>query len=129
MYIHAVYLLTITSMASFPHFASPDPPEWRAYYSAIRQWFENGSGSPSEPPDDPLRAFVDATAKTRKRLISIRVDEGLLQLTKELASQHGMPYQAVIRVWIEEGLRRAIREGAEETERAQAPIRVRKGRE
>jgi predicted DNA binding CopG/RHH family protein len=61
-----------------------------------------------------LRAFVDATAKTRKRLISIRVDEELLDLTKELARQHGMPYQAVIRVWIEEGLRRAIREGAQD---------------
>ena len=73
--------------------------------------------------DDPLRAFVDATAKTRKRLISIRVDEELLDLTKELARQHGMPYQAVIRVWIEEGLRRAIREGAREREHAQAPPR------
>ena len=127
MYIHDVYLLTFKAMVNFPRFAPPEPPEWRAYYAAIRQWFESGSGRPTEPPDDPLRAFVDATAKTRKRLISIRVDEELLDLTKELARQHGMPYQAVIRVWIEEGLRRAIREGAREREHAQAPPRQRPG--
>ncbi len=51
----------------------------------------------------------------------MRVDEDLLSLTKELARQHGLPYQAVIRVWIEEGLRRAIREGNEDSEQRQAP--------
>ena len=108
-------------MVNFPRFAPPEPPEWRAYFSSIRQWFENGSGKPIKPPDDPLQPFRDATTTSRKRLISIRVDEDLLNLTKELARQHGLPYQAVIRVWIEEGLRRAIREGAEDPERRQAP--------
>ena len=119
MYIHRVYLLIVSAMANFPPFAHPEPPEWRAYYSAIRRRFENGTGQPIEPPNDPLRAFVDATARSRKRLISIRLDEDLLVLTKELARQHRLPYQAVIRVWIEEGLRRAIREGADETQHHQ----------
>ena len=99
-------------MANFPRFASPEPPEWQAYFSAIRQWYEKGSGPPIKRPDDPLQPFLDATTTTRRRLISIRVDEDLLNLTKELARQHDLPYQAVIRIWIEEGLRRAIREGA-----------------
>ena len=74
-----------------------------------------------QPPEDPLQPFRDAATTSRRRLISIRVDEDLLSLTKELARQHGFPYQAVIRVWIEEGLRRAIREGNEGPERRQAP--------
>ena len=120
-------------MANFPRFAAPEPPEWRAYYSAIRQWFEHGSGLPPEPPDDPLRPFVEATGKatgkTRRRLISIRVDEEFLALTKELARQHRMPYQVVIRVWIEEGLRRAIREGAQRTKQVQPPPSRARGRQ
>jgi hypothetical protein len=116
LYIHGVYPVTIHAMANFPRFAEPEPPEWRAYFAAIRQWFENGSGPPIERPDDPLQPFRDATAKSEKKLISIRVDEDLLHLTKELSRQHGLPYQAVIRAWIEEGLRRSIREGAGDPE-------------
>jgi hypothetical protein len=44
----------------------------------------------------------------------LRVDEYLLELTQEVARQHGLRYQGVIRLWIEEGLRRAIQEGAED---------------
>ena len=44
----------------------------------------------------------------------MRVDEDLLELTQEVARQHGWRYQAVIRLWIEEGLRRAIQEGVED---------------
>ena len=50
-------------MANFPRFAPPEPPEWRTYYSAIRLWFENGSGPPIERPDDPL-ARIFAVAKS-----------------------------------------------------------------
>jgi hypothetical protein len=42
------------------------------------------------------------------------VDEHLLELTKEVARQHGLRYQAVIRLWIEEGLRRGILEGVDD---------------
>ena len=31
-----------------------------------------------------------------------------------MAKQHEMAYQAIFRIWIEEGLRRALQEGAQE---------------
>ena len=68
-----------------------------------------------------LEPFRDANDKRRKRLISIRVDEDLLDLTKDLARQHDLRYQAVMRCWLEQGLRRAIREGAEDPERCPFP--------
>ncbi len=44
----------------------------------------------------------------------MRVDEYLLELTQEVARQHSLRYQPVIRLWIAEGLRRATREGVED---------------
>ena len=67
-------------------------------------------------PNDPLKLYQDALPRKRRKLISLRVDEYLLELTKEVARQHELSYQAVIRLWIEEGLRRAIREGTEDPE-------------
>jgi uncharacterized protein (DUF4415 family) len=104
-------------MAKFPRFASPVPREWRAYYRAIQEWFERGTGPAAERPEDPLRPFRDASkGKSRRKLISLRLDHHLLELTKEVARQHDLRYQAVIRLWIEEGLRRAIREGVDGTQ-------------
>ena len=104
-------------MTDFPRFASPESPEWRGYWRALQAWSRHGAAPPGKPPEDPLRPFRDATGKRPKRPISIRIDEVSLELTKELARQHDLRYQAVIRVWIEEGLRRAIREGIEDPER------------
>jgi len=102
-------------MANFPRFASPVPQEWRVYYRAVRQWFQNGSGRP-ERPEDPLQPFRDAKEKRRKKLISFRLDEDLLEFTKELARQYSLRYQVVIRHWIKDGLRRSIQEGTEDPE-------------
>jgi uncharacterized protein (DUF4415 family) len=96
---------------NFPRFASPVPQERRNYYRAIQQWFQTGSGPPFERPEDPLRPYRDAKGERRKKLISLRVDQDLLELAKEVARQHELRYQAVLRLWIEEGIRRAIREG------------------
>ena len=108
-------------MPNFPRFASPVARDRRSYYRAIVEWFHNGSGPRPERPEDPLQPFRDATERRRKRLISMRVDEDLLDLTKELARQHGLRYQVVFRLWIQEGLRRAIREGVEDPERCPFP--------
>ena len=108
-------------MPSFPRFASPVAAEWRAYYRAIQKWFQNGTGPPAERPEDPLRPYRDAKRKRRKKLISLRVDEDLLELAKEVARQHHLRYQAVIRLGIVEGLRRGIREGVEDPERSPWP--------
>ena len=101
-------------MARFPRFASPLSREQRAYFRSLQRWFQTGSGPSLERPDDPLRPYRDAHPKRRRKLISLRVDEYLLALTQEVARQHGLRYQAVIRLWVEEGLRRAIREGADD---------------
>lgn len=101
-------------MARFPRFASPLARERRAYFRALQQWFRTGSGPPVQAPDDPLRPYREAHASRRRKLISLRVDEHLLELTQEVARQHGLRYQAVIRLWIEEGLRRAILEGVDD---------------
>jgi predicted DNA binding CopG/RHH family protein len=65
-------------------------------------------------PLDPLAPYRDAHSERRKKLISIRLDEYLLELTREVARQHQMPYQAVIRQWIQEGLRRVLREAKDD---------------
>jgi len=109
-------------MAKYPRFASPVAQEWRAYYRAVRDWFQKGCGAAVDRPEDPLRPYRDAqTTKRRKKLISLRLDEDLLHLTKEVARQHGLRYQVVIRLWVEEGLRRSIREGAQDPERSPIP--------
>lgn len=96
-------------MPKFPRFASPVPKEWRAYYRAIQ-----GSGPIVDRPPDLLAPFRDGQPEGRKKLISLRVDEYLLELTKEVARQHQMRYQAVIRQWIQEGLCRAMREAKDD---------------
>jgi len=107
-------------MAIYPRFASPVPQDWRIYYRALQQWFQKGSGPDVERPEDPLRPYRDAAkGKSRRRkLISLRVDEHLLELTKEVAHQHELRYQVVIRLWIEEGIRRAIREGVDDPDKS-----------
>ena len=101
-------------MVRFPRFASPLSREQRAYFRGLQQWFQKGSGPPVERPEDPLRPYRDLHPSRRRKLISLRVDEYLLELTQEVARQHDLRYQAVIRLWIEDGLRRAIREGVED---------------
>ena len=101
-------------MARLPRFAAPLSREQRAYFRALYKWFQAGSGPALERPDDPLRPYRDAHPGRRRKLISLRVDEYLLELTQEVARQHGLRYQAVLRLWIEEGLRRAIREGVDD---------------
>ena len=101
-------------MARLPRFASPVSRERRAYFRSLQRWFQAGSGPPLERPDDPLRPYRDAHPERRRKLISLRVDEYLLDLTREVARQHGLRYQTVLRLWIEEGLRRAIQEGTED---------------
>ncbi len=101
-------------MARLPRFASPVARERRAYFRALQQWLRTGTGPPVGRPEDPLQPYRDAHPNRRRKLISLRVDEYLLELTREVARQHDLRYQAVIRLWIAEGLRRAILEGAED---------------
>lgn len=101
-------------MPKYPPLASPVSKERRDYYRAMKNWFQKGTGGLAQRPGDPLQPYRDATTRRRKRLISLRVDEDLLEFTREVARQHGLRYQQVIRLWIEEGLRRAIREGIDD---------------
>lgn len=107
---------TDMAKSSRVRFGSPWPSETRKYHEAIGEWFRTGSGPvvPDRPPD-PLRPYRDARREQPKQPISMRVDTWVLELTKQMARQHRMPYQQIFRIWIQEGLRRALREGAQQS--------------
>lgn len=47
--------------------------------------------------------------RAKKRLISIRLAEWEIQKSKQIAKERKMPYHALIRQWIDEGLRAAFK--------------------
>ena|SRR5438132_12605701 len=47
--------------------------------------------------------------RAKKRLVSIRLAEWEIQKSKQVAKQRNMAYHALIRQWIDEGLRAAFR--------------------
>ncbi len=100
-------------------FGSPWAPEWRDYFRELDDWFFGGrGGSAPEGPLDVLEPFRQAWGHPPppKRLVSIRVDEWLLALVKEMGRQVGMPYQEIVRIWMEDGMRRALTDGLREPE-------------
>jgi predicted DNA binding CopG/RHH family protein len=46
--------------------------------------------------------------RAKKRLVSIRLAEWEIEKSKQVAKQRKMPYHALIRQWIDEGLRAAF---------------------
>jgi predicted DNA binding CopG/RHH family protein len=46
--------------------------------------------------------------RAKKRLVSIRLAEWEIEKSKQIAKLRKMPYQALIRQWIDEGLRTAF---------------------
>lgn len=96
-------------------FGSPWPRELRDFHQAVDRWFFGGRhGRAPQEPADPLEPFREAWGSPPKKLISIRVDEHLLALVREMGRQAEMPYQEILRIWMEEGMRRALREGEPE---------------
>lgn len=98
-------------------FGSPWAGDTRQHEEALERWLRDGCRG--EPPrrrrEDVLEPFRDAWIAQPKKMISIRMDEWLLALVKQMAVQVGMPYQEILRLWMEEGLRRAVEEGATAT--------------
>jgi hypothetical protein len=85
-----------------------------------------GRGAPVNRSEDRLRHHRDAVrGKSRKKLMSLRLDHDLLVLTKEATRQHDLGYQAVIRRWIAECLQWAIREGVDAPESSRSSRRDR----
>ena len=95
-------------------FGSPWPQEKRLYFEAFGNLLRGASGPIPERPSDPLTPFREAWRGQQKKPISLRLDGWIIELTKVMAKQHEMPYQAIFRIWIEEGLRRALQEGVQE---------------
>src|SRR2546422_8404179 len=54
--------------------------------------------------DPKLVRAIDRRSR-RKQLISIRLENGRIRLAKATAIREGIPYHAVIRRWIDEGIR------------------------
>ncbi|MBI1979133.1 MAG: hypothetical protein HYS58_00040 [Elusimicrobia bacterium] len=46
--------------------------------------------------------------RARKKMIAIRLAQWEIEKSKEIAKRRHVPYQALIRHWIDEGLRREI---------------------
>ena len=46
--------------------------------------------------------------RSKKRLISIRLAEWQIEKSKQIAKAHKIPYQTLMRKWIDEGLRGAF---------------------
>lgn len=52
------------------------------------------------------RKLVDRVrAKARKRLISLRLAEWQIEKAKKIAAKRKLPYQALLRKWITDGMR------------------------
>ena len=97
-------------------FGSPWPREKRLYFEALGNFLRGAGGPIPERVPDPLTPFREASRGQQKKPISLRLDGWTIELTKMMAKQHEMPYQAILRIWIEEGLRRALQEGVQEEE-------------
>ena len=106
-------------------FASPYPPGSRSYLDAAMKWLSTGEGPPPQPPDDPLKPLKDTGGRKAKRLIGIRVPGWLVDLTKEMARQHQTHYQEIFRLWLEQGLARALGLGGRESGRGARRPRAR----
>lgn len=66
-----------------------------------------------EVPEEEIH--IDACVKEEvreraqaKQLISLRIEKQQLRSAKEIARKKGMPYQALIRRWIDEGIKREL---------------------
>ena len=90
--------------------ASPLAKEQGSHRQAVEDWLA-GKGPRPAQQTDAIRALQMAFHGTAKRLVSLRLDEWIIALTKEVARQHDLRYQGVLRQWIIQGLRRAIDEG------------------
>ncbi len=92
-------------------FGPPWTQEQREYYAGLQRLLD-GSGAPPSRPADPLMPYREAAAQEPKKLISRRLEGWFLDLVKEMAAQQEMPYQQIIRIWMHQGLRRALLEGS-----------------
>jgi predicted DNA binding CopG/RHH family protein len=50
--------------------------------------------------------------RAKKRMISIRLAHWEIEKSKEIAKKRGVPYQSLLRQWIDEGLRTAFQDKA-----------------
>jgi len=103
----------VDSSPSSPRFGSPVPPQFRCYYEALTEWGKHMAGPIPVAPHDPVQPYRLAWKGKRKIPISLRLETWQLHLAKEMARQHELPYQRLLRLLIEDGLRRALAEGEE----------------
>jgi hypothetical protein len=116
-YIRGVLLFRTPEWECVPRFGSPWSPEEQKWFEHVKAALESG-GFPPAPPHDPLQPYHKAAREQRKRAVCIRLEPWLIDLVKAMARQHEMPYQQILRLWMYEGLRRALREGREPGERS-----------
>ena len=98
-------------------FGSALSREVRDYNEAVDDWWCGRRPGPAPAaPFDLLEPFREAWGYQPKKPISLRVDQWLLALVKEMAVKTQTPYQEIFRIWLEDGMRRALKDGLETTE-------------
>lgn len=72
-------------------------PQFRSDAEAARFWETH---SVSDYWDDLQEAADVRFVRPRKQLVSLRLDRPLVQRVRALARRKGLPYSALIRVWL-----------------------------
>ena len=76
------------------------PPAFTDEAEERRYWDEH---DPSEYFTEPADLIVQLKS-TRKRMVSVRIDEALHDELKAVAAEHGLPYQRLMRELLRQAL-------------------------
>lgn len=83
-------------------------PEFKTKEGEAEFWETHDTTEFVEELEDVAEEIVDK--RKPKRAISIRLDPDTILLTKRIAARMGLGYQTLFRLWIMEGLSKALRE-------------------
>jgi hypothetical protein len=89
-----------------PDFKSErEAADWYASHSAAEFWDELKPARPITLPPEQIQAIRDRH-KRRKSTVSIRFDPDQIAQARRIAERKSIGYQAQIRLWIDEAIRR-----------------------
>ncbi len=93
----------------------PLGPPWtelRARRLKQAEEFLLGKGPRPQHESDLLDVFRYATLQRKRKIaVSLRMDEWVIGITKAISKKHGVGYLHCYKLWIEDGIRRALEEG------------------
>lgn len=86
-----------------PKFSNPEETAlfWESH--EVLDYVEPDEFKVVRPGNIQRYSFTNPRKKEKKELISLRVESGLLDQAKTVASRRGIGYQLVLRSWLEKG--------------------------